>query len=81
VNTSVGETRTSKGEKNMAILSRQAIQKQPGYLYYLGKDGYVWASPMKHNKEGKAHRVGNEHVQRPAHGTCWVNGAGHVESK
>ena len=64
----------------MVRISKTAIQRQPGYLYYLGKDGYVWASPMKSNVGGKKHRAGNEHVVRPK-GMCWIGSTGYVETK
>lgn len=38
----------------------EKITREEGYLYYVGKDGYVWASPMKHNKRGKKKKVGTE---------------------
>ena len=34
-------------------IGSEKIDREDGYLYYLGKDGYVWKSPMKHNKKGK----------------------------
>lgn len=42
----------------------EKIARAPGYLYYLGKDGYVWASPMRSNKDGKKQKVGNEKINR-----------------
>ena len=27
----------------------EKISREDGYIYYLGKDGYVWAAPMKSN--------------------------------
>lgn len=64
----------------MVRISKQPIRKEPGYLYYLGKDGYIWASPMKHNKNGKKHRVGTEKLHRPK-GMCWVGASGYLETK
>ena len=64
----------------MVKISKQPIRKEPGYLYYLGKDGYIWASPMKHNKGGKKHRVGIEKLQRPK-AMCWVGKDGYLETK
>lgn len=40
----------------------EKISTENGYLYYVGKDGYVWASPMKHNKKGKKKKVGSEKI-------------------
>ena len=42
----------------------EKITREDGYLYYIGKDGYVWASPMKHNKKGKKKKVGSEKVSK-----------------
>lgn len=64
----------------MVIISKTRIERKPGYLYYLGKDGYVWASPMKSNKTGKKERVGNEHITRPK-GMCYIGKTGYVEKK
>ena len=64
----------------MVIVSKERIQKQPGFMYFVGKDGYVWAAPMKHNKTGQKHRVGNEHIP-PMGKMCFVNKDGYVETK
>ena len=37
-------------------LSKLKIREK-GYLYYTGKDGYIWAAPMKSNTNGKKHRT------------------------
>ena len=34
-------------------IGKEKILREKGYLYFIGKDGYVWAAPMKHNKTGK----------------------------
>jgi hypothetical protein len=61
-------------------ISTQPVRKEKGYLYYLGKDGYIWASPMKHNKSGTKKRVGTEKLARPK-GMCWVGASGYLETK
>jgi hypothetical protein len=61
-------------------VSKEKIERKPGYLYYLGKDGFVWGSPMKSNPKGKKYRAGTEHVVRPK-GLCWVGKTGYVETK
>jgi hypothetical protein len=43
-------------------VSKEAIKKEKGFLYYLQKDGFVWASPMKKNTTGKVHKVGTEKI-------------------
>lgn len=43
-------------------IGREKVNREEGYLYFIGKDGYVWATPMKHNKSGRKKRVGNEKI-------------------
>jgi hypothetical protein len=45
-------------------IGKEKIQRENGFLYYLGKDGYVWAAPMKHNKTGKKKKIGTEKIVR-----------------
>ncbi len=45
-------------------ITNEKLSREDGYLYYLGKDGYVWMSPMRHNKKGKKRKVGSEKVDR-----------------
>lgn len=45
-------------------IGKEKIQREKGYLHYLGKDGYIWASPMKFNKDGKKKKVGTEKIAR-----------------
>jgi hypothetical protein len=45
-------------------IGKEKIQREKGYLYYLGKDGYIWASPTKVNKDGKKKKVGTEKIIR-----------------
>ncbi|MDP3443478.1 MAG: hypothetical protein Q8T08_11530, partial [Ignavibacteria bacterium] len=42
------------------MMDGEEILRERGYLYFIGKDGYVWAAPMKHNKTGKKKKVGTE---------------------
>jgi hypothetical protein len=41
---------------------REKIKREKGFLYFIGKDGYIWAAPMKHNKTGVKHKVGTQKV-------------------
>lgn len=61
-------------------VNNERIPKEKGYLYYLGKDGYVWASPMKSNPNGRKKRVGTQHVKRE-NGMYWVGKEGYLEFK
>jgi len=45
-------------------ISEEKIEREDGYLYYVGKDGYVWRTPMKSNLEGTKARVGTEKIER-----------------
>ncbi|MEM0106618.1 MAG: hypothetical protein QXD11_00315 [Candidatus Micrarchaeaceae archaeon] len=45
-------------------IGKEAVQKEDGYLYYVGKDGYVWRAPMKTNPKGKKQRVGSEKIEK-----------------
>lgn len=42
----------------------EKISREDGYLYYIGKDGFVWKSPMKHNKKGRKGKVGSEKISK-----------------
>lgn len=64
----------------MAIISKQPIQKRPGYLYYVGDGGYVWGSPLKSNKSGQKYKAGSEVINRGSK-MCWINKQGYVETK
>jgi rubrerythrin len=45
-------------------VGRERILREEGYLYFLGKDGYVWKTPTKLNKDGRKARVGSEKINR-----------------
>jgi hypothetical protein len=45
-------------------IGNERIDRQDGYLYFVGKDGYVWRVPMKHNKRGSKKRVGSEKIMK-----------------
>ncbi len=59
-------------------IGNEKISREDGYLYYVGKDGFVWAAPMKHNKRGKKKRVGTEKVEKEAGFMYYVDGSGYV---
>lgn len=65
----------------MVRVGNQRIMKERGYLYYLGADGYIWASPMKSNRSGRKKRVGTEHIARESGALYWLNKEGYVEKK
>ncbi|MEM3841170.1 MAG: hypothetical protein QXN59_00530 [Candidatus Micrarchaeaceae archaeon] len=45
-------------------VGREKIEKEDGYLYYVGKDGAVWKSPMRSNPRGKKARVSSERIEK-----------------
>ncbi len=45
-------------------IGSEKVKRENGFLYYIGKDGYVWAAPMKHNKTGRKKKVGTEKVEK-----------------
>ncbi len=45
-------------------VSRERIEREPGYLYYLSEDGYLWRTPTRLNNTGTKKRVGTERVLR-----------------
>lgn len=45
-------------------VGRERIVREAGYLYYLGKDGYIWKIPTKLNPSGRKARIGNERIAR-----------------
>ncbi len=63
-----------KGKK----VSSEKIEKEDGYLYYVGKDGYVWKTPMKHNKSGKSVKVGKEKIEKKYGYMYYVGDDGYV---
>jgi len=59
-------------------ISKEQIKRESGYLYYLGKDGFVWQSPMKTNKSGKKQKIGSEKIERQKGFMYYVDGNGYV---
>lgn len=45
-------------------IGKEKINRENGYLYYVGKDGYVWAVPMRHNTRGRKKKVGTEKINK-----------------
>lgn len=56
----------------------EKINREDGYLYYVGKDGYVWAVPMKHNKAGRKKKVGSERITKEDGFMYYVGKDGYV---
>jgi len=59
-------------------IGKEKIVREDGYLYYIGKDGFVWKSPTKLNKKGKKGKVGTEKITRQKGCMYYVDSAGYV---
>lgn len=59
-------------------IGKEQIKRESGYLYYLGKDGFMWRSPMKTNKKGKKAKVGTEKITRKPGCMYYLDKAGYV---
>ncbi len=66
------------GNKKGERVSKEAIKREEGYLYFLGKDGFVWKMPMRSNKTGKKAKVGNEKIEREKGYLYFVDSDGYV---
>lgn len=45
-------------------ISKEKVDREDGYLYFLGKDGFVWRTPMRNNPRGRKAKVGSEKIKR-----------------
>jgi len=59
-------------------VSKEKIAREDGYLYYVGKDGFVWRSPMKVNKRGTKKKVGSEKINRKKGYMYYIDRSGYV---
>ncbi|MEM3364564.1 MAG: hypothetical protein QXS93_03585 [Candidatus Micrarchaeia archaeon] len=59
-------------------IGSEKIKRESGYLYFVGKDGYVWAVPMRHNKGGRKKKVGTEKIQKEPGFLYYVGDDGYV---
>ena len=56
----------------------EKIKREKGYLYYVGKNCYVWQVPTKTNKSGKKKQIGTEKIERKAGFMYYIDKAGFV---
>ena len=56
----------------------ERIKREEGYLYFLGKDGYVWRTPMKTNTRGRKAKIGNEKIKRDTGFLYFIDKSGYV---
>ncbi|MFA5412230.1 MAG: hypothetical protein WC350_02700 [Candidatus Micrarchaeia archaeon] len=59
-------------------IGTEKIMREDGYLYFVGKDGYVWRVPMKHNKRGSKKKVGTQRVDKKKGHLYYVGDDGYV---
>ena len=59
-------------------IGKEKITREKGYLYFVGKDGYVWRVPTKLNKKGVKKKVGSEKISRKSGFMYYIDSAGYV---
>ncbi len=59
-------------------IGSEKVPREEGYLYYLGKDGFVWRTPMKTNARGRKAKVGGEKIRREEGFLYFIDKAGFV---
>jgi len=60
-------------------VGNEKIEREAGYLYFVGKDGFVWAAPMKFNKKGRKKKVGSEKIKKEDGYMYYLGKKGYVE--
>lgn len=59
-------------------LTSEKVEREDGYLYFLGKDGFAWRTPMKNNPRGRKSKVGSEKVRREDGYLYFIDKSGYV---
>lgn len=59
-------------------IGKEKITRKDGYLYFVGKDGYVWQVPMRANTSGRKAKVGTEKVTKKDGYLYFVDKAGYI---
>ncbi len=59
-------------------VGKERVQREDGYLYFLGKDGHVWKTPMKNNPRGRKAKVTDETVKRQEGFLYFIDKSGYV---
>lgn len=59
-------------------IGSEKISREDGYLYYVGRDGHVWAVPMRHNRRGRKKKVGRERIDKEPGFLYYVGKDGYV---
>ncbi len=66
------------GETMAQRIGSERVSREDGYLYYLGKDGYVWRTPMRTNPRGRKAKVSSEKVRREEGFLYFIDKGGYV---
>ena len=59
-------------------VGKEKVDRESGYLYFVGKDGYVWRAPMKRNKKGSKKKVGTEKIEKKSGYMYYLDKGGYV---
>lgn len=59
-------------------IGSEKVMREDGYLYFLGKDGYVWKTPMKTNPRGRKAKVSSEKIRREEGFLYFIDKNGYV---
>ncbi|HLF07164.1 MAG TPA: hypothetical protein VI893_08355 [Thermoplasmata archaeon] len=59
-------------------IGKEKIERKKGFLYFVGKDGYVWQVPTKTNKGGKKQKIGTEKIDRKGGFMYYIDKGGFV---
>lgn len=59
-------------------IGKEKIAREPGYLYFIGKDGFVWKSPTAVNKSGKKAKIGTEKISKRSGYMYYLDKDGYV---
>jgi len=59
-------------------ITDERVDRDEGYLYYLGRDGFVWRTPMRSNTRGRKAKIGSEKVSRAEGYLYFVDQKGYV---
>ncbi len=81
--TEYGGGRKSKllNKDDEEVIGSEKIRREYGYLYFIGKDGYVWKTLIKNNPNGIKARVTNKKIKKEEGYFYFLNDEGYVARK
>ena len=59
-------------------IGKKKIKKEPGYLYYIGRYGYVHRTPMARNKRRRREKIGEEKINKRNGYLYYLDKSGYV---